>query len=64
MLTKEDFQNAIQNSLARYPSVQALYEAGDPRIRQHLDAMAAMLSLFSSQLSIRPGRIGNLLRSV
>ena len=52
MLTKEDFQNAIQNSLARYPSVQALYEAGDPRIRQHLDAMAAMLSLFSSQLEV------------
>lgn len=52
MLTKEDFQTAIENSLAKYPSVQALYEAGDPRVRQHMDAMAAMLALFSSQIEV------------
>lgn len=52
MLTKEDFQTVIENSLAKYPSVQALYEAGDPRIRQHLEAMAAMLALFSSQIEV------------
>jgi hypothetical protein len=48
MLTKADFQQAIADSIANYPAVAALYHAGDPRILQHLDAMAAMLAMLSS----------------
>ncbi len=50
MLTKADFQRAITDSIARYPAIAPLHRAGDPRIAQHLDAMAAMLALFSAQL--------------
>lgn len=52
MYTKADFQEAIANSIANYPTIAPLYHAGDPRIRQHLDAMAAMLAMFSSQLEV------------
>ncbi|MBY0475373.1 MAG: hypothetical protein K2Q13_10000 [Nitrosomonas sp.] len=50
MLTKSDFQKAIADSITNYPDIAALYQAGDPRIIQNLDAMAAMLAMFSSQL--------------
>src|SRR5665648_1252964 len=50
MLTKKDFQQAIVDSVANYPTVAPLYQAGDPRILQSLDAMAAMLAMFSSQI--------------
>lgn len=39
MLTKADFQRAIRDSIASYPSIAPLYQASDPRIMQHLDAM-------------------------
>ncbi len=50
MLIKADFQRAIRDSIASYPAVAPLYQAGDPRILQHLDAMATMLAMFSAQL--------------
>lgn len=50
MYTKADFQKAIENNLAAYPTIAALYQAGDPRVRQHLDAMATMLAMVSSQI--------------
>lgn len=50
MLTKADFQRAIRDSIAAYPSIAPLYQAGDPRIMQHLDAMATMLSMLSAQV--------------
>lgn len=50
MLTKADFQRAIRDSIASYPSIAPLYQAGDPRIMQHLDAMATMLSMLSAQV--------------
>lgn len=50
MYTKADFQAAVRNTLRDYPTVQALYEAGDPRIHQQLDAMATMLAMLSSQI--------------
>ncbi|MGP5563703.1 hypothetical protein [Vreelandella alkaliphila] len=52
MLTREDFQQAIDDSVARYPAVGALYRARDPRILQHLDAMATMLAMYSQQLEV------------
>ncbi len=50
MLTKPDFQKTIEDSIANYPALAPLYRTGDPRILQGLDAMAAMLAMFSSQL--------------
>lgn len=50
MLTKADFQQAIRDSIDAYPAVAPLYQAGDPRITQHLDAMATMLAMFSAQI--------------
>lgn len=52
MLTKADFQQAIKDSIAAYPAVAPLYQAGDPRITQNLDAMATMLAMFSAQLEV------------
>lgn len=52
MFTRDDFQQAIEDSVARYPAVGALYRARDPRILQHLDAMATMLAMYSSQLEL------------
>lgn len=50
MLTKSDFQQAIADSINKYPAVAPLYQAGDPRIIQHLDAMATMLAMLSAQV--------------
>lgn len=50
MYTREDFQQAIEDSVARYPAVGALYRTRDPRILQHLDAMATMLAMYSQQV--------------
>lgn len=52
MLTKADFQRAIRDSIASYPSIAPLYQSGDPRIMQHLDAMATMLAMFSAQVEV------------
>jgi hypothetical protein len=50
MLTKSDFQRAISDSIASYPSIALLHQAGDPRIMQHLDAIATMLAMLSAQI--------------
>lgn len=50
MLTKADFQQVIKDSIAAYPAIAPLYQAGDPRITQHLDAMATMMGMLSAQL--------------
>ena len=50
MLTKADFQKAIEDSITNYPAIEPLYRAGDPRVTQGLDAMATMLAMFSSQI--------------
>lgn len=50
MLTKADFQRAIQDSIGNYPAIAALAQAGDPRVLQHMDAMAAMLAMLSAQI--------------
>lgn len=50
MLTKADFQQAIRDSVSSYPAVAALYQAGDPRLLQNLEAMATMLAMFSQQV--------------
>ena len=52
MLTKADFETAIKNSIAKFPSLAPLFLAGDPRILQHLDAMATMCAMLSSQIEV------------
>lgn len=52
MLLREDFQKAIDSSVSRYPAVSALVKAGDPRVLQHLDAMATMFAMYSAQLEV------------
>lgn len=50
MYTKADFQEAIRNSIAAYPTIALRYQAGDPRILQQLDAQATMLAMISAQM--------------
>jgi len=52
MLTKADFQAAIRDSMAAYPAIAPLFQAGDPRIMQHLDAMATMMAMLSAQIEV------------
>jgi hypothetical protein len=52
MLTKADFQQAIANSIANYPSIAPFYQAGDPRILQSLDAVATMFGMLSNQAEV------------
>lgn len=52
MLTKHDFQVALADLVTQYPDVAALYQVGDPRIIQHLDAMATMLAMLSVQMEV------------
>ena len=50
MLTKADFMTQIGNTIQSYPTVAPLFEAGDPRILMHLEAVAAMLAMLSAQV--------------
>ena len=50
MLTKADFEQVIADSIAGYPAVAPLYAAVDPRITQHLGAIATMLAMLSAQI--------------
>lgn len=52
MLTKADFLQSIKDTVTSYPTISPLYQASDPRIIQHLDAMATMLALFSAQIEV------------
>lgn len=52
MQTRDDFRALIDSSGARYPAVDALRRAGDPRILQHLEAMATMLAMYSAQIEV------------
>lgn len=52
MLTKADFQQAIRDTISNYPAIAPLFQAGDPRILQPLDAMAVMLAMYSAQLEV------------
>lgn len=52
MYTRADYQRLIDESVARYPAVSALVKVGDPRVLQHLDAIAMMLAMYSAQLEV------------
>ena len=50
MKTKEDFLKVIDDLAEKYPTLTALYKAGDPRIRMQLEAAATMLSMVSADI--------------
>jgi hypothetical protein len=50
--TKADFQQLITDSVANYPAIGPLHQAGDPRILQGLDAIASMLAGLSAQQEV------------
>lgn len=52
MLLKSDFQQAIADTIANYPAIGPMYQAGDPRILQHLEAIATMLAMMSAEQEI------------
>ena len=52
MQTKADFQKLIADSIAKYPVITPLFIAEDPRIMQHLDAIASVLANFSQQIEV------------
>jgi hypothetical protein len=52
ILTRQDFERAIADSVSKYPTLAQLYQAQDPRILQPLYAMASMLSMFSNQVEL------------
>jgi len=62
MLTRKDFKQAIADTIDRYPALAPLYHAGDPRLHQPLDAMAAMLSLLSGQIELAQAEVFNKVR--
>lgn len=50
MYSKNDFKNAIAEAITQYPSLGLLYQASDPRILQHLEAIATMFAMLSAQI--------------
>lgn len=52
MYTKNDYKQKIADNISKYPAIAALYEVGDPRILQHIDAMATMLAMQSAQIEV------------
>ncbi len=52
MKTKADFQQTIADSISRYPAAALLYQVRDPRLLAQLDAMAAMLAMYSTEQEV------------
>jgi len=43
---------AARDTINNYPAIAPLYQAGDPRIHQPIDAMATMLAMVSGQVEV------------
>jgi hypothetical protein len=52
MKTKADFQQAIADSVANYPAIGPLYQAGDPRMLHSLESMATMLGIMCGEQAV------------
>lgn len=52
MLTKDDFSKMAFANIGQYPTLETRYQAKDPQLFQHIDAMATMLAMFSAQLEV------------
>lgn len=52
MKTKADFQQAIADSISKYPKAALFYQVRDPRLLAQLDAAASMLSMLSSEQDV------------
>jgi hypothetical protein len=57
MPTKEEFQQLAYQEIDKYPTISSLYQVGDPRIIQHIDAIAAMLSVAASTVAVSQGEV-------
>ncbi len=55
MLTKSDFQDRINTLAQQNDTLAPLFNVQDPRLTQHIDAMATMLSMFSAQIEVAIG---------
>ena len=52
-LTRDDFLKAIAAEVSNQPTVAQLYQAGDPRVIAHMNAMATMFSMMSQQIDVQ-----------
>lgn len=52
MITKEEFSSKAFANIGQYPSLETRYQAKDPQLFQHIDAIATMLAMFSAQLEV------------
>lgn len=52
MITKEDFVTLAFSEIGKYPTLEMLYKAKDPRLFQNIEAIATMLAMFSQQLEV------------
>lgn len=59
MHTKQDFLDAAKSAIdsGQFSAIAPLYHAQDPRIHQHIDAVATMLSMLSQQISVAQAEI-------
>ena len=55
MLTKQGYLLAVADVIANYPALQPLYQVGDPRLVQQLEAQATMFALLSAQIETAQG---------
>lgn len=52
MITKGEFSKAAFSSISEYPTLETRYQAKDPQLIQHIEAIATMLAMFSAQLEV------------
>ena len=52
MLSKAEILEKIEQNVGNYPAVATRYQVGDPVVRQAVDAIATMVSMFSTQLEV------------
>jgi len=56
-ITKDQFIQDAVNEIANYPDLARRFQIGDPLIKMHIAAMAAMLSDLSSQVELTTGEV-------
>lgn len=63
MITKQDFLQAIEAGIDDYPAIAPLWRAKDPRILQHIEAIATMCSMLSQQVEVAQAEVFNKTRT-
>lgn len=52
MITQDEFSKKAFATIEQYPTLATRYQAKDPQLFQHIDAIATMLAMFSAQLEV------------